>query len=421
MLGSISLKSMDNALNAPFMQRSVLCFLVVDDHDFQRNMLVRMLKRLGVVNIKEAADGAAALEVCGGTDIDIIICDLDMPGMDGMAFIRHLGESGINVSMILSSALDRSLVASVGTMTRAYGIHLLGSVEKPTTPERLEELLSLYKAPTSRVPGAAPRVFSLDEICAGLAAGQFEPFFQPKVDIASGSIKGVEALARWRHPECGIVAPQSFIETLEGSGLIDELSWQMIEQSARWCHAWRSAGLDISVSVNISLSSLNKASFADRITSLVDSQKLNPHHMILEVTESTAMTNVGQALENLARLRIKGFGLSIDDYGTGYSSMQQLTRVSFTELKIDQSFVTSVNTNETCRVVLETSLDMAKKLRLCSVAEGVETEADWAMLQASSCNLAQGYLIGRPMEGKDLVGWIANWKPPPGLAQAAGQ
>ena len=231
----------------------------------------------------------------------------------------------------------------------------------------------------------------------------------------------MEALARWRHPEHGIVAPQSFIETLEGSGLIDELSWQMIELSARWCHEWRAADLDINVSVNISLSSLNKASFADRIAGLVNSQKLDPRHMILEVTESTAMTNVGQALENLARLRIKGFGLSIDDYGTGYSSMQQLTRISFTELKIDQSFVTDARANETCRVVLETSLDMAKKLRLCSVAEGVETEADWAMLQASSCNLAQGYLIGRPMEGKDLLGWVSSWKPPCGMAQALGQ
>ena len=418
MLGSGQHKLPDNAPGLLFMPLSELRFLVVDDHDFQRSMLIRMLKRLGAVQIGEAADGAAALKVCGSTPIDIIICDLDMPGMDGMAFIRHLGESGINASMILSSALDRSLVASVGTMTRAYGIHLLGCVEKPTTLERLQALIGLYKTPTFHELGIAPPTFSLDEICAGLAAGQFEPFFQPKVEIASGELKGVEALARWRHPEHGIVAPQSFIETLEGSGLIDELSWQMIELSARWCHEWRAADLDINVSVNVSLSSLNKASFADRIAGLVNSQKLDPRHMILEVTESTAMTNVGQALENLARLRIKGFGLSIDDYGTGYSSMQQLTRISFTELKIDQSFVTDASANETCRVVLETSLDMAKKLRLCSVAEGVETEADWAMLQASSCNLAQGYLIGRPMEGKDLLGWVSSWKPPCGMAQA---
>jgi EAL domain-containing protein (putative c-di-GMP-specific phosphodiesterase class I) len=314
--------------------------------------------------------------------------------------------------MILSSALDRALVASVGTMTRAYGIHLLGTLEKPVTPERLQALLSLYRAPASRELSDVPPVFSLDEIRSGLAARQFEPYFQPKVDIASGKLKGVEALARWRHPEQGIVAPQSFIETLEGSGLIDELSWLMIELSARWCRQWRESDLDISVSVNISLSSLNKASFADRIASLVEHQGLDPRHMILEVTESTAMTHVGQALENLARLRIKGFGLSIDDYGTGYSSIQQLTRVSFTELKVDQSFVTDADTNETCRVVLETSLDMAKKLRLCSVAEGVESERDWALLQGSACNLAQGYLIGRPMEGKYLLDWVANWKPP---------
>jgi EAL domain-containing protein (putative c-di-GMP-specific phosphodiesterase class I) len=186
----------------------------------------------------------------------------------------------------------------------------------------------------------------------------------------------------------------------------------MITASARHCRQWQASGADIKVSVNISLSSLNKPSFADRITELVRDQRLDPRHMILEITESTAMTNVAQALENLARLRIKGFGLSIDDYGTGYSSMQQLTRVSFTELKIDQSFVSGAFAHPACRVVLEASLDIARKLHLTTVAEGVESLEDWRILRQLNCDIAQGFFIAEPMPGDAFPTWMMAWTPP---------
>lgn len=131
--------------------------------------------------------------------------------------------------------------------------------------------------------------------------------------------------------------------------------------------------------------------------------------MILEVTESAVASDLGNALENLARLRMKGFGLSIDDYGTGYSSMKQLTRIAFTEMKIDRSFVTNAARQESARVILEANLNMAKKLNVTSVAEGVETQADWELLQQLGCDLAQGYLIARPMEAAAYVNWIQGW------------
>lgn len=134
--------------------------------------------------------------------------------------------------------------------------------------------------------------------------------------------------------------------------------------------------------------------------------------MILEITETAAMTDVGRCLENLARLRVKGFGLSIDDYGTGYSSMQQLARILFTELKLDQSFVTDCATNAQHRAIIESSLDMARRLKLKSVAEGVETLADWSLLKELGCGLAQGYFIAKPMPAGDLMGWAGGWRAP---------
>jgi EAL domain-containing protein (putative c-di-GMP-specific phosphodiesterase class I)/FixJ family two-component response regulator len=389
--------------------------LVAEDHDFQRKTLVRMLAAMGARRVSEAADGKAALGIFSGPGepVDVIISDLEMPGMDGMEFMRHVGEAKRGVSVILSSALDPALVSSVEAMTRAYGITLLGAIEKPVTQEKLGRLLEKYAPPQ---PGKAPRpaaaAMPLEEIRRGLAAKEFEPFFQPKVSLSDGTITGAEALARWRHPEKGLLAPYAFIGPMESGGLIDDLTWVVLEKSAVLCREWLATGLQATVSVNLSLKSLSEPGLAERITERVVAQDLAPKHMILEITETAAMTDVAKALENLTRLRMKGFGLSIDDYGTGYSSMQQLARVPFTELKIDQSFVFSATEREASKVILASSLDMARKLKLKAVAEGVETRAHWNLLQELGCDVAQGYFISKPMEAAVFQGWALEWRPP---------
>ena len=399
------------------MNISDLRFLAVEDHEFQRDMLLRMLQTLGAQTINGAPDGHAALDIIKASDppIDIIISDLDMPGMDGMEFMRHLGASRAPVSIILASALEGSLLASIETMTMAYGVTILGVIEKPITPAKLEALIGLHRPPQA-TPGpatglAAPKAaYALQDIIQGLQLGQFEPFFQPKVGLADGRIKGAEALARWRHPSDGIVAPYAFIQILEDCDMIGVLGESMLRQSAVFCRDWRAAsGLEVSVSVNLSGKSLTDATLAERLTELVRAEHIEPSHLVLELTESAATTNVGQALENLSRLRMKGFGLSIDDYGTGYSSMQQLTRIAFTELKIDQSFVANAERQQSARIILQSSLEMARRLNITSVAEGVETQEDWDTLRELGCELAQGYFVARPMPGAALLDWSAAW------------
>jgi EAL domain-containing protein (putative c-di-GMP-specific phosphodiesterase class I)/ActR/RegA family two-component response regulator len=386
-------------------------FLVVEDHDFQRATLVQTLASLGARYVVEAANGHAALAMVQGQSIDIIISDLEMPGMDGMEFIRHISEAGVSVSIILASVHDRTLIASVGTMTEAYGINLLGTIEKPATAQKLEVLIQRHKSRV--IPRPEPRVVvSESDISDALSARLFEPVFQPKVDVATGRLKGVEALARWRHPKQGMVGPYAFIPALEANRRIDELTWIILDKAAASCRDWRAAGLDITVAVNLSLGSLTQVGLADRVTEHVRAQNIEPNYITLEVTETIAMTNIARALENLARLRIRGFGLSIDDYGTGYSSMQQLSRIPFTELKIDQSFVMRAIEKDSCRVMLESSLDMARKLRLQAVAEGVETRADWDLLKTMGCDAAQGYFIARPMPGAQIADWASGWAAP---------
>jgi EAL domain-containing protein (putative c-di-GMP-specific phosphodiesterase class I) len=391
-----------------------LHFLVAEDHEFQRKALVMALKSLGATHILEAGDGNVALELFSdlNTPVDVILCDLEMPNMDGMEFIRHVGKAGAPVSIILTSAMERSVISSVETMTRAYGINLLGAIEKPATPQKLRVLIEKH---TDQSKPAAPKSMAPipdSEVIAAMEKQEFLPYFQPKVELDSGKVVGAEALVRWRHPEKGIVPPIAFLDAIEKNKLMDELTWMMLEKSALACLAWHKRGWPLNVSVNLSLTSLEDTGLADRITQTVEKQGLSPKHVTLEITESAAMTNVASCLEGLARLRMKGFGLSIDDYGTGYSSMQQLGRIPFTELKIDKSFVTDCAKNPQQRVILESSIDMARKLGLKTVAEGVETRGDWNLLKEIGCTIAQGYFIAKPMPALQFVEWVPEWAAP---------
>lgn len=379
-----------------------LTFLVIEDDDFQREVIVDILGRLGSKNIQEARTGTEALNILKDStlsSIDIILCDLNMPEMDGMEFLRHIGNSHSSIATIIMSALDGALIESVRKMASAYGIYLLGAIEKPITPAQLEALFSIYKSRESKQKQEFKHgsLFTLGEILEGLTNGDFVPFFQPKIHLATGKLIGAEALARWRHPQRGVIAPYAFIDLLEKSGHIDILTFTMLEQSAKACKLIHEKGHEISISVNLSLTSLADIKLADKITHIVLESGVNPKFIILEITETAAMTEMAPALENLARLRMKGFGLSIDDYGTGYSSMQQISRIAFTELKIDQSFVREMTTSNVSKVLINSSIEMATKLQMKCTAEGIETKNDWEQLKSMNCELGQGYYIAKPM------------------------
>jgi EAL domain-containing protein (putative c-di-GMP-specific phosphodiesterase class I) len=226
--------------------------------------------------------------------------------------------------------------------------------------------------------------------------------------MVTGAVVGMEALARWNHPEHGLVTPQAFIGVLELAGDIDLLTLAMVEQAATACRRLHERGLATTVSVNLSLVSLVDTTMADRLTKVVRAAGLDPRFVIFEITETAAMTQVAPALENLARLRMRGFGLSVDDFGTGFASLQQLMRAPFTELKIDQGFVTGCSVNAEARVIVESSVEMARKLGISSVAEGVESLADWEVVKATGCEIAQGHYIAEPMEESLFVAFCAS-------------
>ncbi|MDE1943479.1 MAG: EAL domain-containing protein [Betaproteobacteria bacterium] len=396
------------------MNFSTLNVLIVEDDDFQRRIMADILGSLGMPTVVQASNGKQALEIIHSRSSDpihVALCDLNMPEMDGMEFLRHLGEEKQNVAVILTSALSGKLLSSVGRMTRLYGIRLLGTIEKPVLLSNLETLLLKYDAQPASNGMPKGKVFALEEILEAIEANQFEPFYQPKLDLRTKRLVGAEALARWIHPDHGVIEPGAFIPLLEKTKNIDGLTLRILRKAALACRSFHEKGSVLVVSVNLSLASLDDTSLADRVTEIVKSAGIDPQYIRLEITESAAMTNVAPALENLARLYMNGFSLSIDDYGTGSSNLQQLTRIPFSELKIDQSFVKDFSENAALKIVVNSSIDMARKLNVESVAEGVETLQDWTSLKEAGCDTVQGYFIARPMSEMDFFDFVRTHRP----------
>lgn len=385
--------------------------LIVEDHDFQRQIAARVLSGCGSIEVIEAGDGTRALELIdtSSTAIDLILCDLNMPNMDGLAFLRHIGERGSKSSVVLASALNPSILRAVELMAKSYGLRILGVVAKPLSRAKLLPLILRHFSRDLIVAEPPPPQMSAAEITFGLERREFVPYFQPIVNLRSRVLVGVEALMRWCHPDLGVILPGAFIPVMEANGLISGATVELIGAALLQCRRWREIGLDVPVAVNTSVESLRDPDLAIRLEEMTRAAGLTPSALTLEITETVAMTDLGRSLETLARCRMKGFGLSIDDYGTGFSSMHQLTRLPVTELKIDRTFVTGAAKEDVLVALIETTVAMSRRLGLMTVAEGVETGADWDTVARLGCDKAQGHFIAAPMPGDVFCDWYTTW------------
>lgn len=395
------------------MTLKALNVMVVEDHGFQRRLALRLLAEIGVRQVSEAVNGAQALERLEQTGPrDVVLVDLDMPGMDGIEFIAHLAERSLARSVVVVSALDAALLHTVQTMARGYGLRVLGSVEKPLSAGKLRSVLTGFGNNVGVDVADEPVDIPPQLLRDALAAGEIGPWFQPQVEFGNGKPVAVEALARWQRPDGRVIGARDFIPMIEREGLLDPLTDLMLEESCRWKRRWARHGLRLNVSVNVAPETLADPDAADRFEQIVASHDVDPGEVVLELTESSVLADVARTLSVLARLRLKGFGLSIDDFGTGYSSLSQLSQIPFTELKIDRGFVAGADALPRKRAVIEASLELARKLELAVVAEGVETVEEWQMLAELGCGMAQGYLIARPLPGDDLPDAIGAWRRP---------
>lgn len=385
--------------------------LVLDDDPFALKLLARQLAGLGLTGVEVFTSGEAALAALHNNSVaDLVLVDLNMPGMDGAEFLRHLGQRGYAGSLALVSGEDVRILETAERLAGAHGLQVLGHLTKPVARQALQDLVGRWRgwAPARSVPGR--KLYDAHEVRRAIEEGQLQNHYQPKVDVATGAWRGVETLVRWLHPEDGLVFPDQFIGVAEEHGLIDALTRVVLSGALTQGQRWRAEGVSVRIAVNVSMNNLVRLDFADFVASEVVRHGLAPSDLILEVTESRLMHDVQNALEVLTRLRLKRFSLSIDDFGTGHSSLGQLRNIPFDELKIDQSFVHGAAQDGTRRAIVDASLTIARQLGMGSVAEGVEDVADWAFLQSSGCEQAQGYFIARPMPGGALAAWHADWQ-----------
>jgi diguanylate cyclase (GGDEF)-like protein/PAS domain S-box-containing protein len=251
------------------------------------------------------------------------------------------------------------------------------------------------------------RLGLLGQLRRALAAGELVVHYQPKADVRSGRILGVEALVRWQHPEHGLLGPSEFVPLAETTGLIRPLTSYVLDVALRQCRAWLEAGRELSVAVNLSTRCLLDLTLPDQIVQLLADTGVAPDRLVLEITESATMTDPSRALEILNRLHTLGVQLAIDDFGTGYSSMAYLKSLPVHELKVDRSFVQHLRDNQSDAVIVRSTVDLGHNLGLRVVAEGVEDEATLKELATLGCDGVQGYYLARPMPAAELVKWLA--------------
>jgi diguanylate cyclase (GGDEF)-like protein len=345
----------------------------------------------------------------GGDEFAILL-----PSIPSIDDARNLGEKLLEAlhEPFEVDGLTLEVSASIGVA--CYPEH---GVDVEALLQRADVAMFLAKESRGGCEAYAPerdhyspsRLMLAGEMRRAIDAGQFTLYFQPLVEMESNRIVGAEALARWVHPERGIVMPTEFIPIAEQTGLIRPLTMKLMEQALEQVLQWRDMGHELTVSVNISPRHLLDQQLPDDLARLLEEYGASPRSLRFELTESTIMADPKRVEKVLGRLHAMGVKLAIDDFGTGYSSLSYLKRLPVSEVKIDRSFVMQMPTSVDDALIVRSTIELARNLALRVTAEGVETRGVWQELQRLGCHQAQGYYLSRPLPQEDFKRWIERY------------
>ncbi|MGA1846602.1 EAL domain-containing response regulator [Deferribacter abyssi] len=395
---------------------------ILEDDIIQFDVIKHVVMNAGVGFVDGANDGLEAIKKLNkykkdGLIFDIILTDLNVPGIDGVKFLEELNSKKFAKSVAIISGMDNSILESVENLVKHYNIPVLGVFSKPFNFSVLRRLMENFKSvvlekiESSKTHKSIEKdnLYNKDEILFAIKNKEFLLYFQPQINLFNNEIVGFEALARWFHKEDGIVSPFKFISIIESDLEMQYLfTMQIFDKAVEFMKRSCEISSNIYVSINIFVNLLEYDKFFDELVNKVNISGISPNQVVLEITESGLANDMDKVLSSLTRFRLKGFKLSIDDFGTGYSSLAQLKAIPFTELKIDRTFVRNIQKNEKNQgIVLSTKL-LAEKLGLSIVAEGCETKEEVDYLKTIGCNIAQGFYYSKPLEFELAIEYLKD-------------
>ncbi|NCE93595.1 EAL domain-containing protein [Pseudomonas sp. L13] len=393
------------------MQVLPLRVLVLEDHLFQQTVAVNLLKKLGCQAVFSASNGTQALETLQRVGaVDIVLCDLRMEGMDGLEFLHRVARVGLVGAVILSSSLSGDVRQAARQLVTLLGLPLLGDLGKPLHADALNELLQKHLHNPRSIPTRLEPVelAPAGEVRSAMQHHQMETYFQPKINLLTGEVIGVEALTRWNHPTQGVVSPAVFMPAIESCGLLNELLFSQIKHGLALARKASSQGHVLNVAFNLEPVQLSNPELVSVIRSILCSFGLPASSLTFELTESGLLEASATCLESLVRLRMIGCRLSIDDFGVGFSSLQRLCQLPFNEIKLDREFVRGLGHDPRCEAVINCTLGLGKALGMSVVVEGIETSEQYQQLLALGCVQGQGYFFAKPMTEHDLLAWLTT-------------
>ena len=371
-----------------------LCsILIVEDHPFQLIYLQNLFSELGDFHLEGVRDGVCALACLQQQSYDLVLTDLLMPGMDGVQFIQKLAALPSPPVVAIMSMASRRMLMAASLVARNLGVNVIGLISKPVRASVLRDLIHQLIKLRDTSPPAPLKDIERQSLLDAFDNAELQAWFQPKKALANGRIVAAEALARWIHPKHGLLLPGAFLSALKTFDLEERLLWLILEQGLKAQDQWFRQGYDIPISINLPTHLLDSHDLPDRIHAFVLKHNVEPKKILFELMECSTPHQISNFYAGACRLRIKGFGLSQDDFGKGYSSYINLVSTPFTELKIDRALVRGCNENEELAQALTSIVCLGRQLGLTVVAEGVETAQELALLRKIDCTQVQGFLI----------------------------
>jgi EAL domain-containing protein (putative c-di-GMP-specific phosphodiesterase class I) len=379
------------------MFRNLTC-LIVDDDPMYNIVAESILASLEAGKVICAGSGNGGLEkLCADPGaIDVIFLDLNMPDLDGLAFMRAASEAGFNGNIVISSGETPAVLRSAETMGKMLGISVLGALRKPLKIDEVAALLE--RALESGKPSARAGA-------AGLNGDEFEltPYYQPQYDLNSLKILGVEALIRLTARDGRVHGPAQLFGSITGPAELTDVSLRIALKVLSDVSIWGHCPPLPTISINFDASVLEQPEVVRALQKGVVDFSINPQRLCLEVTEKTLPKEPARLVEALTRLRMTGFKLSLDDYGMGASSFELLRLCPFSEIKVDRSIIEACTTDQVTRKFLHAVAGLARDLELVSVAEGVETEAELEEVRLAGMDRVQGFLFSRPLPASAIL------------------